>query len=216
MAVPKTDIAGGGTIAEPIWFAAALLPMVVSQIIRLRQHDPGIWLFWDYAGRLGGLAALAAIPSARAVAFRQDRLQIALVKAGLWIVGIVLADHYVGGWMRGTLNSILPATMLGHYPQLSGWLSFADLVFGLPLVAFSEEIIFRRCANQVFRSCFKNDYLVIAATSLLFGVYHWWAGIGNIVEAALTGALLMVFFRRSRALWPVVLAHYLADLLDFA
>jgi membrane protease YdiL (CAAX protease family) len=55
-----------------------------------------------------------------------------------------------------------------------------------------------------------------AATSLLFGAYHWWTGIGNIIEAVLVGVLLMLFYRRSAALWPVVLAHYLTDIVDFA
>src|ERR1700756_2236930 len=36
-------------------------------------------------------------------------------------------------------------------------------------------------------------------------------GIGNIVEAVLIGVLLTLFYRRSVALWPVVLAHYLTD-----
>jgi hypothetical protein len=29
-------------------------------------------------------------------------------------------------------------------------------------------------------------------------------------------ALLMLFYRRSAALWPVVLSHYLTDIVDFA
>jgi uncharacterized protein len=54
------------------------------------------------------------------------------------------------------------------------------------------------------------------AGSILFGAYHWWTGIGNIVEAVLIGVLLMLFYRRSGALWPVVFAHYLTDIVDFA
>jgi hypothetical protein len=46
--------------------------------------------------------------------------------------------------------------------------------------------------------------------------YHWWTGIGNIIEAVLIGVLLMLFYRRSAALWPVVLGHYLTDIVDFA
>jgi len=45
--------------------------------------------------------------------------------------------------------------------------------------------------------------------------YHWWTGIGNIVEAVSVGVLLMLFYRRSAALWPAVLAHYLTDTVDF-
>jgi hypothetical protein len=44
---------------------AALVPMVVSQIVRLEQSDPATWISWDYAGRVGALAVLGAIASAR-------------------------------------------------------------------------------------------------------------------------------------------------------
>jgi uncharacterized protein len=84
------------------------------------------------------------------------------------------------------------------------------------LVAFSEEIVFRRCALHLFRNCLNDGYVVVVVTSILFGAYHWWTGIGNILEAALMGVLLMLFYRRSAALWPVALAHYLTDVVDVA
>jgi len=62
--------------ATPVWFAAALVPMVVSQIVRLEQSDPATWISWDYAGRVGALAVLGAIPSARNVAFRWAGLRM--------------------------------------------------------------------------------------------------------------------------------------------
>ena len=204
------------TIPGSIWFVAALVPMVASQIVRLHQHDPGTWIFWDYAGRLGGLSILAAIPSARAVAFRWERLRIARWKAVLWIAGLVAVDHYLGGWARRTINTALPATVLGVYPQTSGWLFLIDVLFGLALVAYSEEIVFRRCARHVLQSYVGNGSLLVLVTSLLFGAYHWWTGVGNIVEAIMMGVLLMLFLLRSEALWPVVLGHYVTDIVDFA
>jgi uncharacterized protein len=51
---------------------------------------------------------------------------------------------------------------------------------------------------------------LVIVTSLLFGAYHWWTGVGNVVEAALMGVLLMLFLRRS------ILGHYLVDIADFA
>jgi uncharacterized protein len=203
-------------LPAPIWFVAALVPMVVSQIIRLRQTDPTIWIFWDYAGRLGGLAILAVVPAARAVAFRWQGLRIGLWEVALWVIGVVLADHYLGGWMRRTINAALPASVLGSYPQLAGWLYFVDVTFGIALVAYSEEVVFRRCASHVFQKCLGDCYALVVATSLLFGAYHWWTGVGNILEAAFIGVLLMLFYRRSAALWPVVLGHYLTDIVDFA
>jgi membrane protease YdiL (CAAX protease family) len=204
------------TVPAPAWFVAALIPMVASQILRLHQHDPENWIFWDYAGRLGGMAVLAAIPSARAVAFRRERRRMALWKVALWIAGIVVVDHYLGGWARRTINTALPASVLGIYPQPSGYLYSIDVVFGLALVAYSEEIVFRQCARRLFQTYLGDGYLLVFVTSLLFGAYHWWTGFGNIVEAIMVGVLLMLFFRRTGALWPVVLSHYLTDIVDFA
>src|SRR5262249_26604616 len=67
-----------------------------------------------------------------------------------------------------------------------------------------------RCTSAGY---LNNGYALLVVTSLLFGAYHWWTGIGNIVEAVLIGVLLMLFYRRSAALWPVV--HYLTDIVDF-
>ncbi len=190
--------------------------MIASQIVRLHQHDAGSWIFWDYAGRLGGLAVLAAIPSARAVAFQWGKRQMSLWRVALWIVGIVLFGVYLGGWTGAIGKAAFPATVLGRYVRPSGWLYVIDLVFGLALVAGSEEIVFRRCARHVFQPYLGDGNRLVVATSLLFGCYHWWAGLGSIVEATTIGILLMMFLQRSGALWPVALAHYLIDVIDFA
>jgi hypothetical protein len=75
-------------IPAPIWFVTAFIPMVASQVLRLRQLDPGGWLFWDYAGRLAGLAVLAAL--AWPVAFRREKLRMPWMQVPLWVLGIVL------------------------------------------------------------------------------------------------------------------------------
>jgi membrane protease YdiL (CAAX protease family) len=200
----------------PAWFLGAFIPMIASQIMRLHQHDAGSWIFWDYVGRLGGLAVLAAIPSARAVAFQWGKRRMSLWKIALWIVCIVFFGVYLGPWIAATVNAAFPATVLGAYIRSSGWLHVIDLAFGMALVAGSEEIVFRRCARHVFQPYLGDGYTLALATSLLFGCYHWWAGLGSMVEVAMIGILLMLFFQRSGALWPAVLAHYLIDVIDFA
>jgi hypothetical protein len=97
----------GRVIPAPFWFVAALVPMVVSQLVRLQQSDPAAWIFWDYAGRLGALAVLGAIPAARKVAFKHERLQITGLEVVIWVTGIVAVDHYLcvqyrsPQWRRG-------------------------------------------------------------------------------------------------------------------
>jgi hypothetical protein len=201
-------------VPAPIWFVAAFIPMVASQVLRLHHHDPGGWLFWDYSGRLAGLAVLAAL--AWPVAFRDEKLRIPWTQALLWVLGIVLIDHYLGGWIRTTGNHLFPATVIGHWPQSEGGLLWFDVVFGLGLDTYTEEVVFRRCARHVFATYLGDGLSMVLATTLLFGAYHWWAGIGNILAAILTGALFMLFYQGSGSLWPVVLSHYLADIPYFA
>jgi uncharacterized protein len=203
------------TTSAPLWFVAALVPMVLSQIIRLHQSDPAAWIFWDYAGRLGALSVLAAVPSARTVTFRRERLRITRWEVALWIVGIVLIDYFLVGRIGRTLNAALPATVLGVYPQPRGWLHIFDFAFGLALVAYSEEIVFRRCARDFFRPYLNDGFALVVVTSILFGAYHWWTGVGNILAVILIGTLLMLFYQRAGALWPAVLAHYLVDIVEF-
>jgi uncharacterized protein len=115
------------------------------------------------------------------------------IQIPLWVLGIVLADHLSKGWLH--------------------WL---DTLFGIGLDTYTEEVFFRRCARNVFKPYVGDGMPMVLVTSLLFGAYHWWSGVGNILAAVLMGVLFMLFYRRSGSLWPVVLSHYLTwlTLLD--
>ena len=71
----------------PLWFLAAIAPMLASEIVRLSQTDPLTWIACDYVGRIVALAALAAVPAARAVAFPRKRIGIAWWQVALCIRG---------------------------------------------------------------------------------------------------------------------------------
>jgi hypothetical protein len=106
--------------------------MLASQILRLHSHDAASWIFWDYAGRLSGLAVLAAMPAARAVAFRWEGRRLPLWKIALWIAGFVLMCIALVGLGR-MINAALPMTVLRGYWRLRGWLLPIDLTLGLAL-----------------------------------------------------------------------------------
>lgn len=108
-----------------VWFVAALLPMIASQILRLHQPDAASWIFWDYAGRLCALGVLAAIPAARAVAFRREARRLPLWKIALWIAGIVLLCIGLIGLGR-MINADFLMTLLGGYPPGAGRLQRGD------------------------------------------------------------------------------------------
>lgn len=197
------------------WFALIFVPMVASQLLRLGQHQPGPWLALDYAGRLAALSLLAAIPEARRVAFAPGRREAGWAEIGLWMAGVVALTLLVAQRVMDFIDLRIPGTSLGGVADPSGWLRVFDMTAGLLLVAAHEEIVFRRCARSVLAPRLGDGAAMVAASTALFAAYHWWTGLGNIAFAAIFGAAAMVALRRIGILWPLVLAHYLVDLLDF-
>jgi len=201
--------------ARPIlaWTIAAICLDVLSQTIRLQQTDPGAWLFWDYAGRLAVLAVLAADPAVRRAVYRRDRLKISLaivINGGLLLIPISCAT-----WIAAQIYSAaLPPLRLGAYPRPDGWLLLFDLTAGLALVALHEEIVFRRVMREVLAPLGDGRSMALAS-AVLFGAFHWWTGVPNMVAAGIFGYVAMRIYCRSGALWPLVVIHYLADFWYF-
>ena len=75
------------------------------------------------------------------------------------VLGIVLVDHYLGGWIRTTGNHLFPSTVLGHYPLSKRLAALVRHLFGIGLDAYTEEVVFRRCARHVFNRVFPLDQL---------------------------------------------------------
>jgi uncharacterized protein len=167
----------------------------------------------DYAMRIVALALLALSP-VRAAVFRRETLRVTSgqLVASLLIAGVAI---FLIALVERTLWDILPDLSLGHYPRTMGWLYRLDLTFGLALVAIHEELIFRRLARLAF-SRLGDGRAMIAATSLVFALYHWWTGPLNILMVLLIGAVLMLLYRAVGALWPAMAVHYCVDLYAFA
>jgi hypothetical protein len=190
------------------------MPLVLSQLIRLHQRDAAGWLACDYLGRCGALAVLAAIPLARQVAFKRDQLRAGAWVAVGWIVGLVIIHRLAYRWLMPAVEAVLPGTRFGDYAAPQGWLLAFDLTFGIALVALTEEVVFRRCLGQLLHTAVRNARVVIPFSAIIFAGYHWWSGIGNIVVAFMSGVLFMTAYTRIGALWPLVIAHYLVDVIE--
>jgi hypothetical protein len=54
------------------------------------------------------------------------------IQIPLWVLGIVLADHYLD-WIRTAGSHLFPSTVLGGYPLSKGWLHWFDTLFGIGL-----------------------------------------------------------------------------------
>lgn len=185
-------------------------------MVRLQQSEPALWLLCDWIGRLGMIAVLLAIPSARAVVFRRGKAILDAGQIAIWIIVLWMIDYFLIRSTQFFLSYLVPMPSWGAYPSPQGSLYWLDITAGLLLVAYSEELLFRRVARLAFGSILGDGWLMTAATSALFGAYHWWTGLWNMLGAAIVGCLFMVFYRRAGVLWPVVAVHYIIDVVIFS
>jgi uncharacterized protein len=192
------------------------VPLIASQYVRLAMVEPPAWLAADYAGRLGALALLYLLPRARSAAFARTPRRTGWLETLAWIIALVLFDRVLHGTIRPAVDAALPNTKLGLYPDVRGIWWLIDMTFGLYLVAYSEEIIFRRAVRAVLQPSLGDGWAMIVVSALLFAAYHWWTGLANIAATFLFGLAAMLALRRVAAIWPVVTAHYLIDVISFA
>jgi uncharacterized protein len=195
------------------WFLLALVPAIASQIARMGQTDPLAWFAWDYAGRLWTLVVLVAIPAARSVAFARETLTVRWSVLAIWVACLLAFELIIGRSMTSFIDAVIPGTRLTAASTPPDWLYAVDVTFGIALVAYQEEVLFRRCARAVLSKQLGGGTTLVIASALLFGSYHWSRGLGTIISAVLFGIVAMTFYLRAGVLWPLVVVHYVTDVL---
>lgn len=89
------------------------------------------------------------------------------------------------------------------------------LIFIVAITAgFSEEIIFRGYMLPRLQNIFKDKYIAIIISALLFGFAHFRYGtIIQILNPLLFGFLLALFYSKYRNLKVLIIAHFLWDFI---
>lgn len=198
-------------LATFLLVASAMLP---AQIIRLHQVEALPWLLADYGGRLFVLALLFLLPVGRSVLMREERLRTGALEATLWVASLTALFAWSG--VFDWLGHLFPETRLGDYPRLGGWLYLFDLTCGLALVALHEEMVFRRLAAAALETWCRREITLVLASAIIFALYHWWTGIGNMIACLAFGVAAMWCYRRTGSLWPIGIIHYAVDVSAFA
>jgi hypothetical protein len=177
------------------------------------QTDPVAWVACDYAGRLGTLAVLVVIPAARSVAFARGTREVGWFELVIWVAGLLAFELIIARSIAWMVDAVIPGTRLTTTSSLPDWPYAVDVTFGIALVACQEEVVFRRCARAVLSKTLGDGTMMVIASALLFGSYHWSRGLGTIISAALFGIVAMTFYLRAGVLWPLVLVHYVTDVM---
>lgn len=79
------------------------------------------------------------------------------------------------------------------------------LIFGL-LAAISEEILFRSVIQKAFIKLFKNAYVAIVVTALVFSAFH--ADFYGFFPRFILGLMLGYMFWISESIWASIIMHF--------
>jgi uncharacterized protein len=100
--------------------------------------------------------------------------------------------------------------------------SFPDVWYRIPVLildAFqdgaAEEIVVCAYLLTRLRQMKWTDSRAIAASATLRGSYHLYQGYGGFIGNAIMGVLFGLWFRRTRRVWPLIIAHFIIDAASF-
>ena len=118
----------------------------------------------------------------------------------------VPADAYYGiQTLRAVRNFHLSGVPLSHFPKL---------VVALAMVNGLYEETF--LAGYLLEGLRKHGiHIALGITTLIRLLYHLYQGPIGAASVTAYGLVVMLFYWRSRLLWPIVFAHTLADITAF-
>lgn len=124
------------------------------------------------------------------------------------------AASMTGALVYGAITGFDTEKMLADKGDL------ADLVAGIPIgfilpfslfVGVHEEILFRGFYLARVRALSGSGVVAVIATSVVFGLLHFYQGWLGIVQTTMIGLALAVVVTYARSLWPAIIAHAVFD-----
>ncbi len=197
------------------WFVLAYGVFFLNDVLFIRSSDWQTYLAVDYGSRVLAFALLLVPRAPRAVVLQREPRRVGFGQAILLVLACVAWERFLAAGVLPELGLIFGNGRLANFPALPPGIKQLDLLLGVLLVAVSEEVLSRRVAKAVLRDLLRNEFQVIVVSALLFAAMHWSQGIPNLVYVFLIGIVLMAVYLRVGALWPLIVAHYIIDVIAF-
>ena len=197
------------------WFGLAYSVFLLNDVLFIRSSDWQSYLAVDYGSRVLALALLLVPRAPRAVVLQREQRRVGFGQAILLIVACVVWERVLAVSVLPELGLIFGTGRLANFPVLPPGIKQLDLLFGVLLVAVSEEVLSRRLAKFVLRDLLRDKFQVTVVSALLFAGMHWSQGVPNLIYVFLIGVVFMAVYLRVGALWPLIIAHYIIDAIAF-
>jgi CAAX protease family protein len=197
------------------WFVLAYAVFYLNDVAFIRSAGWQDWLAVDYGSRVLVLALLLVPRESRTLLLRRESLRVGLWTALALVVACIAWDRLLDYGLLPITRAWWGDHALARFPSLPPIAKPFDLLFGVALVALSEELLSRKATLLVLRPHVRSDAALIVISALLFAGMHWSYSPPDLFNVFLIGLVLMAVYLRTGALWPVILAHYAIDLISF-
>lgn len=158
--------------------------------------------------------------------------EIGLARPGSWLrtvllgfasaIGVIVTIVVLQNIARNLPGTQVAEADMSRFNPLEGNLPMLliSVFLAWTAVAFGEEMMYRAFLidqlGEVFQSSKLRWVLALVASSVLFGLVHFYQGPLGIVITGLTGLVFGVIYLRSgRNLWVTIIAHGLVNTLSF-
>jgi len=127
---------------------------------------------------------------------------------------------YYSGWC--VFAMVLPMESEGAAEHSEGLFEYAMtpihyvlLIIGSVFNGFAEELVMRGYLIPRLGRVLGSWWSAMVLSSVLFAGYHLYQGVWGAGTVLVTGLIFGSCFILTRRLWPVVIAHILADIVAF-
>lgn len=198
-------------------FEALLVAMDVPETLRVRWPEIGIIGVNALLGVFNLLLVVAVL-----VLRSQRPATIGLSRSFnartlLWAV-VAVPGCYVGSMcgalIYGLVTGFDTQGMLAEKAELADMISAIPMRWIFPFALFvgiHEEILFRGFYLSRVRALSRSGVVAIIATSVVFGLLHYYQGWLGIFQTTAIGLVLAIIVTYARSLWPAVIAHAVFD-----
>jgi uncharacterized protein len=196
-----------------------VIPFYLNDFANIFIKDWRLWLFSDYVG-VKVVPLVVTLWLIRSKKMRPAEFGLATQSLlSFFVVFLIVA--FVGTLIDQNgyqLMKKLPGySSLGSMPVIRNYAwNWLDLTLGLLLVGIVEELVFRGYMHTFLSRFTGNLSTIVAISSVAFGLAHWSLGLHAVLITSIIGAVFMIAYVRTRALPPVMLAHFVINFIDFA
>jgi len=197
-------------------FVVVLVFWMLEELAKIRLSNTPEMYVWDYVHRLLTLSAIFAYAPLRRLALATPGAVASVPVSVLACLMTLLACRPVSVKLAEWMSAWSPDAELYRWAQISDLaLYWFDLSIGLVLVAYSEELIFRKLMWESLRRRVSGPLLPALISAGVFSLAHWATGVDNMAFNFISGLAFWAAYRLTGRLSVPVAAHYLSGLYGF-